>query len=91
MRLVALLHVEFSEAGIEPMSPALAGRFLTTGPPGKSPFFFNTVFLVAVKWCLIAVLISFSPVVNDVGHLLMCLLVICISSLEKCLLILCMF
>ena len=22
-------------AGIEPMSPALAGRFLTTGPPGK--------------------------------------------------------
>ena len=21
--------------GIEPMSPALAGRFLTTGPPGK--------------------------------------------------------
>ena len=24
------------EPGIEPMSPALAGRFLTTGPPGKS-------------------------------------------------------
>ena len=23
--------------GIEPMSPALQGRFLTTGPPGKSP------------------------------------------------------
>ena len=23
--------------GIEPVSPALAGRFLTTGPPGKSP------------------------------------------------------
>ena len=23
--------------GIEPMSPALEGRFLTTGPPGKSP------------------------------------------------------
>ena len=22
--------------GIEPMSPALEGRFLTTGPPGKS-------------------------------------------------------
>ena len=29
--------------GIEPMSPALKGRFLTTGPPGKSllvDFFF---------------------------------------------------
>ena len=24
--------------GIEPMSPALAGRFLTTVPPGKPPF-----------------------------------------------------
>ena len=24
------------EPGIEPMSPALAGRFLTAGPPGKS-------------------------------------------------------
>ena len=24
--------------GIEPMSPALAGRFLTTAPPGKSLF-----------------------------------------------------
>ena len=26
-----------SQAGIEPISPALQGRFLTTGPPGKSP------------------------------------------------------
>ena len=26
--------------GIEPLSPALAGRFLTTAPPGKSPHFF---------------------------------------------------
>ena len=31
--------------GIEPISSALAGRFLTTGPPGKysSPFFFFLV------------------------------------------------
>ena len=27
------------EPGVEPMSPALAGRFLTTGPPGKSLHF----------------------------------------------------
>ena len=26
--------------GLEPVSPALAGRFLTTAPPGKSSFFF---------------------------------------------------
>ena len=25
------------QPGIEPVSPALPGRFLTTGPPGKSP------------------------------------------------------
>ena len=28
--------------GIEPASPALEGRFLTTGPPGKSPQIFCT-------------------------------------------------
>ena len=34
--LVALWHVKFPRPGVEPMSPALAGGFLTTGPPGKS-------------------------------------------------------
>ena len=29
-----------SEAGIKPMSSALAGGLLTTGPPGKSPLCF---------------------------------------------------
>ena len=24
--------------GLQPVSPALAGGFLTTGPPGKSPY-----------------------------------------------------
>ena len=28
--------------GLEPMSPALAGRLSTTVPPGKPPFFFLT-------------------------------------------------
>ena len=32
--LAALRHVG---PGLEPMSPALAGRFLTTAPPGKPP------------------------------------------------------
>ena len=34
--LVAPWHVESPQTGIEPMSPALAGGFLTTGPSGKS-------------------------------------------------------
>ena len=35
--LVAPLHVESSGPGIEPVSPSLAHRFLTTGQSGKSP------------------------------------------------------
>ena len=37
--LVAPRHVGISvrRPGMEPASPALQGRFLTTGPPGKSP------------------------------------------------------
>ena len=36
--LVALWHMGFPvpRLGIEPMSPALEGGFLITGPPGKS-------------------------------------------------------
>ena len=31
--------------GLEPVSPALAGRFSTTAPPGKPYFFFTTMCL----------------------------------------------
>ena len=29
---------DLPRSGIKPVSPALVGKFLTTGPPGKSPF-----------------------------------------------------
>ena len=35
LSLVALQHVESCRPGIEPVLPALAGRFFSTEPPGK--------------------------------------------------------
>ena len=46
------------QPGIKPMSPALEGGFLTTGPPGKSPsgcfkiFSLSMIFSNLIKICL---------------------------------------
>ena len=41
--------------GVEPVSPALAGRFFTTGPPGKSShwLFFFHLYLFIFKFYFI--------------------------------------